>query len=135
MKKADRIVSFDWEKYDQASVVYRPAKMTGEALRLGHISAYKTFYGPSSIVRRFPLFSRRKRLQWTIYNLFMKRGSETDRKEAIAPPTEAPNVAPVPPILPIKREWRESVLEAIGGQDPDIVMERGGPERAREHSY
>ncbi len=26
MKKANRIVSFDWEKYDQANVVYRPAR-------------------------------------------------------------------------------------------------------------
>ena len=36
MKKANRIVSFDWEKYDQANVVYQPKKMTGEELSLGH---------------------------------------------------------------------------------------------------
>ena len=35
MKKADRIVSFDWAKYDQANVVYRPAQMSGDELRLG----------------------------------------------------------------------------------------------------
>ena len=29
MKKAERIVSFDWDKYDQANVVYRPAQMSG----------------------------------------------------------------------------------------------------------
>jgi radical SAM superfamily enzyme YgiQ (UPF0313 family) len=125
MKKADRIVSFDWEKYDQANVVYRPAGMTGDALRLGHISAYQTFYAPSSIARRFPLFGKRSRFQWTIYNLFMKKGSATDRKDAIAAPTAAPDMAPVPPILPIKREWRQSVLEAIGEQEPAA----GGPAR------
>ena len=125
MKKADRIVSFDWEKYDQANVVYRPAGMTGDALRLGHISAYQTFYAPSSIARRFPLFGKRSRFQWTIYNLFMKKGSATDRKDAIASPTAAPDMAPVPPILPIKREWRQSVLEAIGEQEPAA----GGPAR------
>jgi hypothetical protein len=35
MMKANRIVSFDWEKYDQSHVVYRPARMSGDDLRLG----------------------------------------------------------------------------------------------------
>ena len=52
MKKENRIVSFDWEKYDQANVVYRPKQMTGEELRLGHNGAYDTFYAMSSIARR-----------------------------------------------------------------------------------
>lgn len=112
MKKADRIVSFDWSKYDQGNVVYRPAGMSGDELRLGQTSAYETFYRPSSIVRRFPVRGRRNRLQWSIYNLFMKKGSETDRKTAIAEPTDAPETAPMPPILPIKKEWRQAVLEA-----------------------
>jgi radical SAM superfamily enzyme YgiQ (UPF0313 family) len=115
MKNADRIISFDWAKYDQGSVVYQPAKMTGDELRLGQISAYDTFYAPSSIARRFPLRGGRNRLQWSIYNLFMKKGAATDRKDAIAEPTEAPAMAPMPPVLPIKREWRQMVLEASGG--------------------
>jgi radical SAM superfamily enzyme YgiQ (UPF0313 family) len=113
LKKADRIISFDWSKYDQGNVVYRPAGMSGDELRLGQTSAYETFYRPSSIVRRFPVRGRRNRLQWSIYNLFMKKGSETDRKTAIAEPTDAPETAPMPPILPIKKEWRQAVLEAI----------------------
>jgi hypothetical protein len=76
--------------------------------------AYETFYAPSSIARRFPLRGGRSRLQWFIYNLFMKKGSATERKEAIAEPTEAPDVAPMPPILPLKREWRQAVLEGTG---------------------
>ena len=44
----------------------------------------------------------------------MKKGAATDRKEAIAEPTAAPDMAPMPPILPIKREWRQAVLEATG---------------------
>jgi radical SAM superfamily enzyme YgiQ (UPF0313 family) len=115
MKNADRIISFDWAKYDQGSVVYQPAKMTGDELRLGQISAYDTFYAPLSIARRFPLHGGRNRLQWSIYNLFMKKGAATDRKDAIAEPTEAPAMAPMPPVLPIKREWRQMVLEASGG--------------------
>jgi radical SAM superfamily enzyme YgiQ (UPF0313 family) len=118
MKKADRIVSFDWSKYDQANVVYRPAQMSGDELRLGQSLAYETFYAPSSIARRFPLRGGRSRLQWSIYNLFMKKGSATERKEAVAEPTDAPDVSPMPPILPLKREWREAVLEGTGTQGP-----------------
>jgi hypothetical protein len=42
----------------------------------------------------------------------MRRGYQTERINSIAAPTEAPDTAPMPPILPIKREWREAVLEA-----------------------
>ena len=71
-----------------------------------------------SIARRFPLRGGRSRLQWSIYNLFMKKGSATERKEAVAAPTDAPDVSPMPPILPLKREWREAVLEGTGTQGP-----------------
>jgi hypothetical protein len=114
MKKAERIVSYDWDKYDQANVVYRPAQMSGDELRLGQIAAYETFYAPSSLARRFPLRGKRSRLQWSIYNLFMKKGAATDRKDAVALPTEAPDVVPMPPILPLQRDLRQAVLEAIG---------------------
>ena len=117
MKRADRIVSYDWSKYDQANVVFRPMKMTGDELRLGQNAAYEAFYAPSSILRRFPLRGRRHRLEWTIYNLFMKKGAATDRKDAVAEPTPPPDMAPLPPILPLKREWREAVLEGIGARD------------------
>jgi len=50
-----------------------------------------------------------------IYNLMMRRGSKTENIQSIAPATPEPDMAPMPPILPIKREWREAVLEAVGG--------------------
>jgi radical SAM superfamily enzyme YgiQ (UPF0313 family) len=118
MKKADRIVSYDWSKYDQANVVFRPAQMTADELRLGHDAAYDAFYAPSSMVRRFPLRGGRSRVQWSIYNLFMKRGAATDRKDTLPEPTAAPDMAPMPPILPLKREWRDAVLEASGAPSP-----------------
>jgi radical SAM superfamily enzyme YgiQ (UPF0313 family) len=124
MKKANRIVSFDWEKYDQSNVVYRPARMSGDELRLGQISAYDRFYAPSSMARRFPLRAARNRLQWLIYNLFMKKGSATNRQDAVAAPTEAPDVVPVPPLLPIKREWRQAILEATGAPASGASLER-----------
>jgi radical SAM superfamily enzyme YgiQ (UPF0313 family) len=115
LKKADRIVSYDWTKYDQANVVYRPAQMTGDQLRLGQTAAYERFYSVPSIAKRFPVLGRRKRTQWTIYNLFMKKGAATDVKDAVAEPTREPDVIPMPPILPLKREWREAVLEGTAG--------------------
>ena len=91
MKKANRIVSFDWEKYDQSNVVYRPEKMTGEELRLGHRWAYETFYSMSSIARRFPYGGGRNVLEWTVYNLFMRKGSPIDCKMSVAPATPEPD--------------------------------------------
>ena len=76
------------------------SKMTGEELRLGHIGAYKTFYSASSIARRFPYGGGTHMVEWSIYNLFMRKGSATDRKHVIAPPTPEPDLAPVPPLLP-----------------------------------
>ena len=117
LKKANRIVSYDWEKYDQSHVVFRPAQMSGETLRIGQARAYETFYSLRSIANRFPVRGRRRRAQWLIYNTFMRRGSKTERIDSIAAPTEAPDMAPMPPILPIKREWRAAVLEAAHGTE------------------
>ena len=111
MKRANRIVSFDWTKYDQGHVVYRPAKMSGDELRIGQGRAYEGFYSAASIAKRFPLRGRRHRTQWAIYNAFMRRASQTENITTIAAPTAEPTIAPMPPILPVKREWRAAVLE------------------------
>jgi hypothetical protein len=49
MKKANRIVSFDRSMYDQGHVVYRPAQMSADELRIGLGSAYGSFHSTSSI--------------------------------------------------------------------------------------
>jgi radical SAM superfamily enzyme YgiQ (UPF0313 family) len=114
MKKANRIISFDWNKYDQGQVVYRPAQMSGDELRLGQAQAYRTFYALSSIAGRFPLRGRRHRAQWLIYNMFMRKGSATECIDSVPAPTPVPDTSPMPPIMPVKREWRAAVLEAVG---------------------
>ncbi len=113
MKRANRIVSYDWTMYDQGHVVYRPARMSADELRLGMSGAYEKFYSGKSIASRFPLTGKRDRGQWLIYNLFMRRATRTANIDAIAAPTAEPALAPVPPILPLKREWREAVLEGM----------------------
>ena len=108
LKEADRIISFDWDKYNQANVVYRPAQMSGDELRRGQTAAYDAFYSLSSLARRFPLRGKRSRRQWSIYNLFMKKGAAADRNGAVA----------AAPVFSIQREWREAVLEAAGEPTP-----------------
>jgi radical SAM superfamily enzyme YgiQ (UPF0313 family) len=113
MKKAGRIVSYDWTMYDQGHVVFRPARMEPDQLRLGLDHSYKRFYSARSIASRFPVTGKRRRAQWLLYNLFMRRASRTENIASIAPATDSPGFAPNPPILPVKREWRQAVLEAI----------------------
>ena len=73
-----------------------------------------------SIASRFPLRGPRHRTQWLIYNIFMRRGAQTEPNISAAEPTEAPDTSPMPPILPVKREWRAAVLEAAGGPGPHL---------------
>jgi hypothetical protein len=34
-----------------------------------------------------------------------------------------PDTSPMPPIMPVKREWREAVLEAVGNQKMEPFAE------------
>ncbi len=94
---------------------YRPAQMSGPELRIGLEGAYRNFYAASSMASRFPVRGKRHRAQWLIYNLFMRRASRTENISSVVAATAEPDVAPMPPILPVKREWRAAVLEAAGG--------------------
>jgi radical SAM superfamily enzyme YgiQ (UPF0313 family) len=51
MNAANRIVTRDWDLYDTRNVVYRPAKLTPEALKTGYDWAYREFYRWPSIAR------------------------------------------------------------------------------------
>src|SRR5258708_4594835 len=119
MKKANRIVSFDWSMYDQGHVVYRPAQMSADELRLGQRGAYRNFYSTSSIASRFPLQGKRDRSQWLIYNLFMRKASQTENIDSVAAPTPESDVAPMPPSLPGKRGGRAVRLAAAGRTGTD----------------
>ena len=106
-------------------VVYRPAQMLVDELRIGLGGAYGSFYSTPSIVSRFPLRGKRHRAQWLIYNIFMRKGSQTEHIDSIAAPTAEPDVAPMPPILPVKREWRAAVVEATRGPGPHLSWSDG----------
>ena len=48
---AGRITSHDWDRYDTRHVVYRPARLSPEALKAGYDRAYRHFYGWPNIAR------------------------------------------------------------------------------------
>ncbi|MCK5365564.1 MAG: radical SAM protein, partial [Gammaproteobacteria bacterium] len=113
MQKDKRMVSYDWDNYDQGHIVYKPNQLTPEQLREGHMRAYSKFYSMPSIAQRFPLFGTRSRTQYSIYNLFFRRGEVTGRyiDDAVAKPTEIPNFLPEPPLMPKHRQWVELITE------------------------
>jgi hypothetical protein len=49
MQEQGRIVTRDWNLYDTRHVVFRPARLTPEALKAGYDRAYQEFYRWSSI--------------------------------------------------------------------------------------
>lgn len=51
MVKAGRMTTANWDLYDTRHVVYRPARLTAEALKRGYDWAYKEFYRWPSIAR------------------------------------------------------------------------------------
>ena len=51
MEAAGRILTRDWDLYDTRHVVYRPARLTTEALKDGYDRAYRDFYRWSSVAR------------------------------------------------------------------------------------
>jgi radical SAM superfamily enzyme YgiQ (UPF0313 family) len=51
MVREGRIVTHDWNLYDTRHVVYRPARLTPQALKAGYDWAYKEFYRWGAIAR------------------------------------------------------------------------------------
>ncbi len=56
LHKENRILHYNWEKYDMNHVVFKPKKMTPKQLQEGFNWAYKRLYGYRSICKRlFPI--------------------------------------------------------------------------------
>ncbi len=51
MVAAGRMTTDDWDLYDTRHVVFRPAKLSAQALEAGYWRAYRDFYGWGSILR------------------------------------------------------------------------------------
>ncbi|HYE36675.1 B12-binding domain-containing radical SAM protein [Methylocaldum sp.] len=117
MMREGRIVSHDWDKYDQSHIVYRPTGLTPQELYEGYLKTYDGFYTVPSMMQRFPYSDARSRFYWTIYNLFFRKGGVVTRDpaELVARPTPGPEYPAVPPLMPQRAVWRNLVLEGLEG--------------------
>ncbi len=52
LKQEGRILTEDWSKYDMATVVFQPKRMTVEELQKGFWKVNRSFYSPASILKR-----------------------------------------------------------------------------------
>jgi radical SAM superfamily enzyme YgiQ (UPF0313 family) len=67
-----RLLTQDWDKYNGATVVFQPQRMTVEELRYAQMAAFHEFYQPSSAMRRLKIWPL-KRNSW-LTNLAIYRG-------------------------------------------------------------
>lgn len=56
MKQADRLLHYDWSRYDTNHVVFKPMHMSPETLLEGYIRAYRSLYSVGSIAKRVLAF-------------------------------------------------------------------------------
>lgn len=54
MMRRKQIVSFDWDKYDQSHIVFKPAGLSAEQFYNGYLDTYDGFYTLPSMMQRFP---------------------------------------------------------------------------------
>jgi radical SAM superfamily enzyme YgiQ (UPF0313 family) len=121
MMRRKQIVSFDWDKYDQSHIVFKPNGLSSEQLYRGYLDTYDGFYTASSMLKRFPWDGSRNMANWTIYNAFFRKGGVVTRDPEllIAKPTPEPEFIAMPPLVPQKAAWRELVMEATGQPLPE----------------
>ena len=114
MLQRKQIVSFDWDKYDQSHIVFKPAGLSADQFYRGYLDTYDGFYSASSMLRRFPWDGSRNPANWAIYNAFFRKGGVVtrDRELLIARPTPEPEFVAIPPLMPQKAAWRELVMSA-----------------------
>jgi radical SAM superfamily enzyme YgiQ (UPF0313 family) len=80
-EREGRIRTYDWERYNGASVVYEPRQMTAKQLRHAQMAAFAEFFSPGSAFQRLKLWPLKSRA-WVanlaiwkgIYHYYRKRG-------------------------------------------------------------
>jgi radical SAM superfamily enzyme YgiQ (UPF0313 family) len=104
---AGRITSRDWDRYDTRHVVYRPARLTPEALERGYRRAYADFYRWGSILR-----GARTKERWPDRLRHVAYAGGWKKLEPMWDGViRARRAAHMLPVL-------ESVLQAFGGRPP-----------------
>ena len=71
-QREGRLLTTDWDKYNGATVVYQPERMTPEQLRHCQLAAFNEFYSPPNMFRRLRIWPFKK-YSW-LANLAIHRG-------------------------------------------------------------
>ncbi len=119
MMQQGRVASFDWDKYDQQHIVYRPKGMTVPELQHGFLKAYDDFYSWPSLARRFPWKGDRSRLMWSVFNMFYRKGGlpSHDPADLLAAEMPPPAFIPTPPLMPQRADWRDLVVSGMAAAE------------------
>ena len=67
-----RLLTRDWDRYNGATVVFEPARMSVEELRHAQMAAFKEFYSMPSALRRLGVWPLKKN-SW-LANVAINRG-------------------------------------------------------------
>ena len=79
LEDENRILDYNWRKYNTANVVFRPKHMTPEELYQGYLWIYKKFYSFKNIFKRLPV-NASERMSFLLFNLgYRKFGKVTSR--------------------------------------------------------
>ena len=68
LTKENRIIDFDWRKYNTANVVFQPKNMSPKQLYEGYLWIYEQFYSIKNIVKRMPEKNLQK-IPFLLFNL------------------------------------------------------------------
>lgn len=71
LRSEGRILDEDPGRYDAATVVFRPARMSPEALQRGYWAVYERVFTPSAILRRVLGGAVRRSLGWVLFLLLV----------------------------------------------------------------
>lgn len=70
LQEEKRILTYNWNLYDAAHVVFKPRNMSPEELRNGLMTSYENFYSTKSILKR--TFSRAFKLKHYLFFMIMR---------------------------------------------------------------
>jgi radical SAM superfamily enzyme YgiQ (UPF0313 family) len=71
-RREGRLITTDWEKYNGATVVFEPARMTAQQLRHAQMAAFHEFFSPRSALQRLKALPLKKNSY--LANLAIYRG-------------------------------------------------------------
>jgi len=74
LENENRILTYDWNKYDTAHAVFKPAQMSPEELEYGYKWVYKEFYSWPNILKRMPEGLTQKP-RFLAFNAFLKKAN------------------------------------------------------------